>query len=314
MFFAHRYLGSTTRSTRAPGARADQPPRDRCPARERAAGHGEQAGIRIDCPDDDKARSWRRSRGDARAHRRAARDRRRRRARGVRGRGAWSPASNTQPALVIGGGTDGARLAEIRALLEARSRGRGGRHERRRDRRGISVAPTCARGVHRRRRGPAAVHRDRSATTAARRRSRAGRRRDRTGRDQVGASGGTVGVGIAAMLSERAGTVANSPHLAGATCRSGAARRLDRAGSRGLQRRNAITWASTSPARAALPRPDRGVRRTGIARDDRERRARRGRDELRVEIATQGQLGDNAAPCACGQRGCVEAYVAGVRP
>jgi glucokinase len=127
----------------------------------------------------------------------------------------------------------------------------------------------------------------------------------------------TVGVGIAAMLRDRAGNVANSPHLRWRDVPFGA-RLAQRLGSRfqvGIYNDvNAIVWGEAVAGAARGCRDVLGVYvGTGI-----------GGGVISgghlVEGATNcaGEIGhakvrwdDDAMPCACGQRGCVEAYVGG---
>jgi len=135
---------------------------------------------------------------------------------------------------------------------------------------------------------------------------------------EVGAAGGApAGVGIAGMLSDRAGTVANSPHL---QWRGVAFGRMlaDRLGPRfplGVYNDvNAVTWGEHV---AGAGRGCRDVLAvyvgTGIG-------GGLVVDGALVEGATNcaGEIGhvkvawgERALPCACGQRGCVEAYVGG---
>lgn len=126
-----------------------------------------------------------------------------------------------------------------------------------------------------------------------------------------------VGVGIAAMLRDRQGTVALSPHLKWRDVPFGAllARRL---GSRfvvGVYNDvNAVTWGEVDAGAARGCRDVLGVYvgtgiGGGVVVDGRI-----------VEGATScaGEIGhvkvrwdDGAEPCACGARGCVEAYIGG---
>jgi glucokinase len=134
----------------------------------------------------------------------------------------------------------------------------------------------------------------------------------------AGAGGGaTVGVGIAAMLSDRAGTVANSPHLRWRDVPFGRllATRLGPRWPLGVYNDvNAITWGETVAGAA------RGCRDVlavyvgtgiggGLVVDGRlvEGASNAAGEIGHVKVA----WGDDAAPCACGQRGCVEAYVGG---
>lgn len=127
----------------------------------------------------------------------------------------------------------------------------------------------------------------------------------------------TLGVGIAAMLRDRRGTVARSPHLDWTDVPFGQLL-ADRLGARfaiGVYNDvNAITWGEY------VAGAGRGYRDmlavyvgTGIGGGVIANGAL-------VEGATNcaGEIGhvkvrwdDDAAPCACGNRGCVEAYVGG---
>jgi glucokinase len=126
-----------------------------------------------------------------------------------------------------------------------------------------------------------------------------------------------VGVGIAAMLRDRDGTVANSPHLRWRDVAFGALLRA-RLGARYrasvYNDVNAIVWGETVAGAARGCRDVLGVYvGTGIG-------GGLVCDGRLVEGATHcaGEIGhvkvrwdDDAAPCACGQRGCVEAYCGG---
>jgi glucokinase len=133
----------------------------------------------------------------------------------------------------------------------------------------------------------------------------------------AGGDTGSVGVGIAAMLRDRQGTVANSPHLRWRDVAFGQllAQRLGGRFSVGVYNDvNAIVWGEAVGGAAKGCRDVLGVYvGTGIG----------GgliiNGQL-VEGATNcaGEIGhakvrwdDEALPCACGQRGCVEAYVGG---
>jgi len=126
-----------------------------------------------------------------------------------------------------------------------------------------------------------------------------------------------IGVGIAAMLRDRRGTVANSPHLGWRDVPFGAllARRLGSRFQLGVYNDvNAITWGE-SVAGAA-----RGCRDvlavfvgTGIGGG-----VIAGGQLVEGATNCAGEIGhvkvrwdDQAEPCACGGRGCVEAYVGG---
>ena len=133
----------------------------------------------------------------------------------------------------------------------------------------------------------------------------------------AGGDVGSVGVGIAAMLRDRQGTVANSPHLRWRDVAFGQllAKRLGGKFAVGVYNDvNAIVWGEAVGGAAKGCRDVLGVYvGTGIG----------GglivNGQL-VEGATNcaGEIGhakvrwdDEALPCACGQRGCVEAYVGG---
>jgi glucokinase len=126
-----------------------------------------------------------------------------------------------------------------------------------------------------------------------------------------------VGVGIAAMLRGRNGTVANSPHLRWRDVPFGEllARRLGPRFAVGIYNDvNAIVYGEFVAGAARGCRDVLGVYvGTGIGGGLVVNGAL-------VEGATNcaGEIGhmkvrwdDDAAPCACGQRGCVEAYVGG---
>lgn len=130
------------------------------------------------------------------------------------------------------------------------------------------------------------------------------------------APGGPVGIGIAAMLSDRDGTVANSPHLRWRDVPFGrllAARLPDRAVVI-TNDVNAITWGEHVAGAARGCRDVLGVYvGTGIGGGV------IANGEL-VEGVTNsaGEIGHtkvrwdaDAAPCRCGQRGCIEAYAGG---
>ncbi len=127
----------------------------------------------------------------------------------------------------------------------------------------------------------------------------------------------SVGVGIAAMLRDRRGTVANSPHLHWLDVDFGA-RLVRRLGSRyaiGVYNDvNAITWGE---AVAGAARGCRDVLAvyvgTGIGGG-----VIAGGQLIEGTTNCAGEIGhvkvrwdDDAAPCACGGKGCVEAYVGG---
>jgi glucokinase len=126
-----------------------------------------------------------------------------------------------------------------------------------------------------------------------------------------------VGVGVAAMMRDKKGTVANSPHLRWRDVPFGdlLAARLGKRFKLGVYNDvNAITWGE-HVAGAARGAKDvlavivgTGIGGGVIA------------DGRLIDGAsyTAGEIGhvkvrwdDDAAPCACGSRGCVEAYVGG---
>ena len=126
-----------------------------------------------------------------------------------------------------------------------------------------------------------------------------------------------AGVGIAAMLRDRAGTVANSPHLRWRDVPFGRllARRLGPRFRLGVYNdANAIVWGETVAGAA------RGCRDvllvyvgTGIGGG-----VVAGGQLVEGTSNCAGEIGhakvrwdDEAAPCQCGQRGCIEAYVGG---
>jgi glucokinase len=135
---------------------------------------------------------------------------------------------------------------------------------------------------------------------------------------EVGAAGGApAGVGIAAMLRDRAGTVANSPHLHWRDVPFGRllATRLGAAFPVGVYNDvNAVTWGELVAGAA------RGCRDVlavyvgtgiggGVVVDG---RLVEGTSNAAGEIGhVKVMWGERAAPCACGQRGCVEAYCGG---
>jgi glucokinase len=126
-----------------------------------------------------------------------------------------------------------------------------------------------------------------------------------------------VGVGIAAMLRDRRGTVANSPHLRWRNVPFGQllANRLGSRFAVGVYNDvNAIVYGEAMAGAARGCRDVLGVYvGTGIG----------GGLIVNGQLVegasnTAGEIGhvkvrwdDDAAPCACGQRGCVEAYVGG---
>lgn len=126
-----------------------------------------------------------------------------------------------------------------------------------------------------------------------------------------------VGIGLAAMLRDRKGTVANSPHLRWRNVPFGQllANRLGPRFALGVYNDvNAITYGEYIAGAARGYRDVLGVYvGTGIG----------GGLVVNGQLVegatnTAGEIGhvkvrwdDAAAPCACGQRGCVEAYVGG---
>jgi glucokinase len=131
------------------------------------------------------------------------------------------------------------------------------------------------------------------------------------------ASGAPVGVGIAAMLADRRGTVANSPHLhwRGVPFGAALAARLGPSFPLGVYNDvNAITYGELV-AGAGRGCDDllavyvgTGIGGGVIANGQLVEGASNAAGEIgHVKVA----WGERAAPCACGQRGCVEAYVGG---
>jgi glucokinase len=141
----------------------------------------------------------------------------------------------------------------------------------------------------------------------------------RTVEHLAGGSAGpvVVGVGVAALLRDRRGTVANSPHLRWRDVPFGAllGRRLGPRYRLGVYNDvNAITWGE---AVAGAARGCRDVLAvyvgTGIGGG-----LIAGGQLVEGASNCAGELGhtkvrwdDDAAPCMCGGRGCVEAYVGG---
>jgi glucokinase len=132
-----------------------------------------------------------------------------------------------------------------------------------------------------------------------------------------GVDGGSAGIGLAAMLADRAGTVANSPHLRWRGVPFGAllAARLGPAWSLGVYNDvNAVTWgehvhgAGRGCADVLAVYVGTGIG-GGLVVDGRlvEGATNAAGEIGHVKVA----WGDRAEPCACGQRGCVEAYVGG---
>ena len=133
----------------------------------------------------------------------------------------------------------------------------------------------------------------------------------------AGGAPASVGVGIAAMLRDRKGTVANSPHLRWRDVPFGEllAKRLGPKFKVGIYNDvNAIVYGEGVAGAARGCRDVLGVYvGTGIG-------AGLIVNGALVEGASNcaGEIGhakvrwdDDAAPCACGSRGCVEAYVGG---
>ncbi len=126
-----------------------------------------------------------------------------------------------------------------------------------------------------------------------------------------------VGVGIAAMLRDRQGTVANSPHLRWRNVPFGQqlARRLGARFAVGVYNDvNAIVWGEAVAGAARGCRDVLGVYvGTGIGGG-----VIAGGALVEGASNCAGEIGhvkvrwdEDAAPCACGQRGCVEAYAGG---
>lgn len=133
----------------------------------------------------------------------------------------------------------------------------------------------------------------------------------------AGAEGGTVGVGIAAMLRDRRGTVANSPHLRWRDVAFGEllAKRLgSRFGVGVYNDVNAIVWGEAVGGAAKGCQDVLGVYvGTGIGGG-----VISGGKLVEGASNCAGEIGhakvrwdDEALPCACGQRGCIEAYIGG---
>ncbi|MBA3393553.1 MAG: ROK family protein [Deltaproteobacteria bacterium] len=133
-----------------------------------------------------------------------------------------------------------------------------------------------------------------------------------------GASGpATLGVGIAAMLRDRRGMVANSPHLHWRDVDFGGllAKRLGSRWKLGIYNDvNAITWGESIAGAARGCRDVLAVYvGTGIGGG-----VISGGQLVEGATNCAGEIGhvkvrwdDTALPCACGGRGCVEAYVGG---
>lgn len=132
-----------------------------------------------------------------------------------------------------------------------------------------------------------------------------------------GAERVTLGVGIAAMLRDRRGTVANSPHLRwrDVAFGEGLAARLGSAYEVGVYNDvNAIVWGEAVAGSARGCRDVLGVYvGTGIGGG-----VIAGGQLVEGVSNCAGEIGhakvrwdDDALPCACGQRGCIEAYIGG---
>ncbi|MBE7448886.1 MAG: ROK family protein [Kofleriaceae bacterium] len=126
-----------------------------------------------------------------------------------------------------------------------------------------------------------------------------------------------VGIGLAAMLADRRGTVANSPHLGWRDVAFGPAlaRRLGPARPVGVYNDvNAITYGEFGVGAGAGARDllcvfvGTGIGGGLVVNGALAEGATACAGELgHVKVA----WGDDAAPCNCGGRGCVEAYVGG---
>jgi glucokinase len=126
-----------------------------------------------------------------------------------------------------------------------------------------------------------------------------------------------IGVGIAAMLSDRRGTVALSPHLRWRDVAFGEllARRLGSRFQLGVYNDvNAITWGEVTAGAARGCRDVLAVYvGTGIGGG-----VVAGGQLVEGTANCAGEIGhvkvrwdDKAEPCACGGRGCIEAYIGG---
>jgi glucokinase len=126
-----------------------------------------------------------------------------------------------------------------------------------------------------------------------------------------------VGVGVAAMLRDHQGTVANSPHLRWRDVAFGhmLARRLGKRFSLGVYNdANAIVYGETVAGAARGSRNVLGVYiGTGIGGGLVVNGTLvEGTSNCAGEIGhSKVRWGEDAEPCACGQRGCVEAYAGG---
>jgi glucokinase len=127
----------------------------------------------------------------------------------------------------------------------------------------------------------------------------------------------TVGIGLAAMLRDRQGTVANSPHLRWRDVPFGTllAQRLGSRFALGVYNDvNAIVYGEAVAGAARNCRDVLGVFvGTGIGGGLIVNGALvEGTSNCAGEIGhTKIRWDDDAAPCACGSRGCIEAYVGG---
>lgn len=128
----------------------------------------------------------------------------------------------------------------------------------------------------------------------------------------------TVGVGIAAMLKGDRGAVANSPHLRWRDVPFGEmlAKRLGAQFAVGVYNDvNAIVWGESVAGSAQGSRDVLGVYvGTGIGGGlIASGQLVEGASNCAGEIGhVKVRWDEAAAPCACGQRGCVEAYVGGI--
>ncbi len=137
--------------------------------------------------------------------------------------------------------------------------------------------------------------------------------------DEAGAPAGevSVGIGIAAMLRDRRGTVANSPHLRWRDVPFGAqlARRLGPRHPLGVYNDvNAVTYGEFGLGAGAGAQNLLAVYvGTGIGGGlVVDGRLLEGASNCAGEIGhVKVAWDEHAAPCACGARGCVEAYVGG---
>lgn len=127
----------------------------------------------------------------------------------------------------------------------------------------------------------------------------------------------TLGVGIAAMLRDRRGTVANSPHLRWRDVAFGEqlAARLGPRFEVGVYNDvNAIVWGEAVAGAARGCRDVLGVYvGTGIGGGViAAGQLVEGVSNCAGEIGhVKVRWDDDAVPCACGQRGCIEAYIGG---